>query len=962
MRKRAIGLAAAVAVAVGSGQFARAVDYTWDGSDSATNTNWSNALNWTADSGAPSAATDTATFDNGGVTAGTLSNTVDTSLDLAKLTYSQDNASVVGGNNDNAYTTTILRGVTLNLSANPASNTTAPANANLLVMPTTAAGASAGTGTIVKFVSDTSGTGTLGKLTITGAPGAAVNVSGRPNITTGTAFESFAILDLSELDTFQFNTAPSFTNSGFGVGSGTVTLSGTNTDTGAYSGKIILATNNFIDANRIAIGAQNNAGTAGTQPVSMLVLGQNNSINTILSDGTFSGGLSVGADPAGAKDSSGGVVFRAGLTNPTLTVGNAATGRNGFSLGFQPAQTAHFAFGVLDTTSASAGSDGTFIGAFATMNIGRHSAGVASAGGGFGMLSIDKGTIDATAMVFSEVRSAATAGSPGVAMLNVGLKGAATDAGAGVVTVSGNIALGRRNFNSNGSESNAIINIANSGSLTADRIFVGSNATANDATHTGSVIGILNLGGGTVTANRIQAGDDNPQLGTNVTRLVNFNGGTLQVKSGTTHAANFLEGMTAANVYAGGGTIDTNGESVTINQALVAPAGDGIQSITINTPGSGYRVAPIIRITGGGGVGATAVAQINADGSLAGVTVTNPGTGYTSAPTIQLVANGGTSLTNILVPFGGAAATLTPNIAANSSGGITKIGAGTLALTADSTYTGGTILNNGVLLASNTAGSATGTGNVTLTAGTLGGSGTIAGTVGGGSGAHTISPSATLAPATVAKLTVGGLTTNTNTTLAFRLVARNTPGGSDSITVTGNNALNLSGGGTLSILEHPVGPGSLGYYQAIEYTGSIPAGYTSITRPAADANKIAYTLDVAHDAGFIDIHRGFLGDADDNGTVNFADFVRLSNNYGLADKGWFGGDFNGDGTTNFADFVQLSNNYGNTVGGGSIVVSSDELAALSAFGAAAADAVPEPASLALLGIGAAALLAKRRRK
>jgi len=182
--------------------------------------------------------------------------------------------------------------------------------------------------------------------------------------------------------------------------------------------------------------------------------------------------------------------------------------------------------------------------------------------------------------------------------------------------------------------------------------------------------------------------------------------------------------------------------------------------------------------------------------------------------------------------------------------------------------------------------------------------------------------------------------------------------------VTGAGALTLGTGTKIAITGNPVGLASLGYYQAIKYNGTFTGVYnsTAISMPAVSAGKIAYTLDIAHDAGFIDIHRGFLGDADDNGTVNFADFVRLSNNYGLADKGWFGGDFNGDGTTNFADFVQLSNNYGNTVGGGSIVVSSDELAALSAFGAAAADAVPEPASLALLGVGAAALLTKRRRK
>lgn len=52
------------------------------------------------------------------------------------------------------------------------------------------------------------------------------------------------------------------------------------------------------------------------------------------------------------------------------------------------------------------------------------------------------------------------------------------------------------------------------------------------------------------------------------------------------------------------------------------------------------------------------------------------------------------------------------------------------------------------------------------------------------------------------------------------------------------------------------------------------------------------------------------GDADGSGTVDFADFLALSQNYGKVDAAFADGDFNGDGIVNFTDFLLLSQNYG----------------------------------------------------
>lgn len=62
-------------------------------------------------------------------------------------------------------------------------------------------------------------------------------------------------------------------------------------------------------------------------------------------------------------------------------------------------------------------------------------------------------------------------------------------------------------------------------------------------------------------------------------------------------------------------------------------------------------------------------------------------------------------------------------------GSITKIGTGTLVLTAANTYTGDTIVKHGILVVDNTVGSATGTGRVRAEGATLAGTGVITGAV-----------------------------------------------------------------------------------------------------------------------------------------------------------------------------------------------------------------------------------------
>ena len=84
-----------------------------------------------------------------------------------------------------------------------------------------------------------------------------------------------------------------------------------------------------------------------------------------------------------------------------------------------------------------------------------------------------------------------------------------------------------------------------------------------------------------------------------------------------------------------------------------------------------------------------------------------------------------------------------------------------------------------------------------------------------------------------------------------------------------------------------------------------------------------------------------VGDADDNGVVNAADYIILKTNMGGATgAGAAAGDFNDDGKVDWNDLQLLRDHYGE--------------------GSAASGVIPEPGSAILLMFGAAALLRRRR--
>ena len=225
-----------------------------------------------------------------------------------------------------------------------------------------------------------------------------------------------------------------------------------------------------------------------------------------------------------------------------------------------------------------------------------------------------------------------------------------------------------------GEQSSGVLNmLPGNGQLTTGQ---GLILSQNAATGLGGV-GIVNLRGGTITTNSVTKGGG--------TGIFNFNGGTLQAAGDNLL---FITGLTHAYTYSGGAVIDSNGHNLDLDQVFEDPTGNGVSSGGLTVSGSGFISTPVVQISGGGGTGATAVAKIDTAGNLTGITITNPGVGYTSAPKFTLVG-GGVGNTGAV----GGTAALVPNV----SGGLNKVGTGTLTVSNVQTYSGPTRVTQGTL-------------------------------------------------------------------------------------------------------------------------------------------------------------------------------------------------------------------------------------------------------------------------
>ena len=253
-----------------------------------------------------------------------------------------------------------------------------------------------------------------------------------------------------------------------------------------------------------------------------------------------------------------------------------------------------------------------------------------------------------------------------------------------------------------GEEGIGVLNIRGKGSVTCvNRMIIGGGTISKPGEGTVNL-----LGGGTLTASGIGQFNQSEAVG-----QLNLDGGML--RAGAASEA-FLDGLDFIYVRKGGAQIDSNGFDLRINLPLLAPKGNGLATIPVKDHGAAYAGPPLIEVSGGGGIGATAVADL-ADGSIKTITLTNAGENYISPPTVSILGGGSGSGLVLGTP------TLVPNV----SGGLIKTGSGILTLGGTSTYTGATSVKQGGLRVEGQL-----AGSVEVAAGaTFGGGGSVMGSV-----------------------------------------------------------------------------------------------------------------------------------------------------------------------------------------------------------------------------------------
>ncbi len=606
---------------------------TWDGGGVA-GTNMETAANWSGDVLPNGTNGDTAQWD--GTVTGALS-----------LTYTAATANGLGAGNGNFLS--ILGTQTGSLTLNQASGTTALRVQNITIASGAGAftfGSSNGTPDLITlgsgtvsahvFTNNSSNMATFGtdvKFAFGGGVAKTTTFTGSGNWTLGAKYGNGGTGSISSV---------------IKSGSGTLTIN--NNIQGTNSGPVAVnPTSVFVNAGTVVVDTSGVVTTSGFSSVGQT--GTDVGTMTLKGNGAFISGTDFNAGDVGSSSGTLNVQDTASLTVGTggglfiasaNGAGSTASGTVNHGAGTVTVNATGDRL-VIGGRSSAAGT-----GASGTYNLSGTgvltNAGNAWIGGyGTGSLVQTGGTFNNTGWVSVGRQT----GSTGTYTISSGQLNQ-TGAGAGIVV--GELGTGTLTV------SGGTVATANTGTL---RVGIGGNGT-------------VNLNGGSISTPKVDTGGG--------TSAFNFNGGTLRVNGVGTP---FFQGLTTTNVRNGGALIDTNGNDVTIGQALLHSSigGDAATDGGLAKSGAG-----ILTLSGA-----------------------NTYTGRTTANNGTLVFAGSSTTGNISVADG-----------ATLGGKVTNITASAISNTNNPNLTLGTAGASGVALDFNTLGNPTvpvlnlGSGVVTL--------------------------------------------------------------------------------------------------------------------------------------------------------------------------------------------------------------------------------------------------------
>ncbi len=322
---------------------------------------------------------------------------------------------------------------------------------------------------------------------------------------------------------------------------------------------------------------------------------------------------------------------------------------------------------------------------------------------------------------------------------------------------------------------------ANSGTTTANFTFdqgtldiTSLRMTRNTGAYAGTATSNVTLGGGSTTIGTLEMAVNTSSAASTANATFNVTGGTVTIGTGSGTAINMANAGTGrtstANINLTGGTVDVTGNvirtggagtentTVTLNGATLDMNGFSIgtsaaaitfaaQSGTLeNLAELNGGTTPLTKTTAGtlimqgnntytGGTNINGgVLQVNSSGALGTTGTISFGGGtlqYTTNNTTDYSSRFSTAASQAYsIDTNGQSVTFASDLS-SSGGTLTKLGTGTLVLTAANTYSGSTTVSGGTLqVGDGTSGSLAGTGSVGISSGaTLSGSGSIAGAV-----------------------------------------------------------------------------------------------------------------------------------------------------------------------------------------------------------------------------------------